>query len=249
MSLDTNDFNKQIRRSQHGLQPSFFPIVLDMTAVANGTEFEVNINPCDHIWIPTFYDVTLGQNPVVVFGAPLNAGTAIIGPNFNRAPPAPVFGAGSPVGMNIFDVWNGLEGFYQQAATIFALRFNSARSPWLLWGLSNLLSTDYTNGQFAFGQGDCMRSISGPIARMWCKKIAPAFIGGVANQLADRVILMSSLGFSQQTAGAVASAVDANTAGQPPISPMSISGGGYQITVLNSLESMELNLPEPGELR
>lgn len=250
---DTFDANKVTQRLQHGLQPSFFPIVLDMTAAATGVEYLANITPCDSIWIPTFFDASLGLNPIQTqLGQPLfppSVNQLVSGPNYNRISGGT---GGSPVGMNIFDAFSVGPAIYHQAATIFSLRFNSVSSPWLLWGLSNLLSTDFGPQTYAIGQGDCMRSISGPIARMWYKKIAPAIINGNPNSAADRVVLMSSQGYSQQTAGVVCGPLDGSGATPPAMPSQSAYGtvsGGYEITTLNSYDQLRLNLPEPGQLR
>lgn len=247
--LDTFDANRQTQRLQHGLQPSFFPIVLDMTQLTVGTEVEANINPCDSLWIPTYFDSSLGLNPAQVVNGNNSPLPSVIstGPNFNRS--AGQSHGGGPVGMNIFDVMqNG--GVFFQAATIFSLRFNTVSAPWLLWGLSNLLSADFEQN-FPGGQGDCMRSITGPIARMWYKKVAPALIGGQPTPSADRIVLLSSLGYSQVTAGVVCGMTDnTGTVTTPPSqSAYALPSGAYQITTLNSLEQEQLNLPAPGQLR
>lgn len=250
---DTFDMNRQTQRLQHGLQPSFFPIVLDMTQLAIGQEVLANINPCDSIWLPTFFDPSLGLNPMQTLnGQPGNAplpGGLVSGPNWNRISGNP---ATSPIGMNIFDCFTQGIGTYHQAATIFSLRFNSVSSPWLLWGLSNLLSTDFSPNSYAIGQGDCMRSVTGPIARMWYKKLASAIISNTSTPAADRVVLMSSLGYSQVTGGVVCGPLDltGNTpAATPSQSGYSLSSGSYQITTLNSLDQAKLGLEQPGQLR
>jgi len=129
MSVDTADFAAQTMRLKQGLQPGFFPIVIDATKYSIGQEVEVTINPCDHIWLPVFFDPSLGLNPAQTLG--LNQNSFWGGPNYNRVP-GPGAG-GQVVGMNIFDIWSivAVTG-YRQAAPIFSLRFNSVNAPWTL---------------------------------------------------------------------------------------------------------------------
>lgn len=228
MSVDTFDMSQQTTRVQHGLQQSFFPIIIDATLIAPGTEIEVNINPCDHIWMPTFYDPSLGLNP--------GQSTQVQNMQFLGPDPQSPY---TP-GLNVFDVIDTFDFIALQTATIFSLRFNSPSAPWLLWGLNTMLS--FASSGIVCGQGDTMRSISGPISRMWFKKLIPASasVSGLTNAL-DRIVLMSSLGFSQQTVGTQANIVNGNPGTeQGQLWGYSVNGGGYQTPQLNTYEQLKL---------
>lgn len=256
MSLDNADFNTTVTRQQHGFQPSFFSIVIDATQLATGQEILVNANPCDHIWLPTYFDPSLGFNPqqaICTSGTP-SIGTSNVssGPNQNRASQTAGIQPNQGVGMNFFDEWDQEGDEFFQAATIFSLRFNSVNAPWLLWGLSSLQSSDFATAGTLIGQGDCMRSITGPISRIWFKKLFPAIVARNANAAADRIVLLASLGFSQVTLGQNSGPFNITTPTQPPMSAYAVSGGGYQTTQVNTLERLKLDqmgIGQAGALR
>lgn len=283
MSVDRNDFSKEVMNQKRGASPSFWPIVVSPDGGGFGggqmdlnVEYEINVNPCDHIWLPTFFDPSIAINPCQSGGASSralgNAGTLPFqGPNAlalsDGAGGARILpGYPKPVlGMNVFDVWDQAEetqdteiygGGYAQQAAIFLLKFNSQNAPWLLWTLGDLLSQSATSFQLngyaginstsanyaATGQGDSMRSISGPISRMWVKYLqwANYCYGGasvampVFSPAASQIVLFSTLGFSELTAGAK---YPGGTGGEIAFpNTFSLNGGGYVTPQLNTIE-------------
>jgi|GEM_PF-5946896 len=299
MAIDKIDFAHQVQQNQAGLPPGFFPIILNPStggpgggAMALGQEYEVAINPCDHIWLPTFYDPSIGLNPAQNFNpvAGLYTLAPFQGPEAFTGAPQTI-----PVaGMNIFDVndcssqstggGNPTSPNVQQAA-IFSLRFNSPNAPWLLWSLSNMLNTDGSAVLFSLlgstptgalvGQGDAMRSITGPVSRLWVKYLRWAIISvydgnaqgwdfPVSSIPASQIVLMSSLGFSQQTVGAqqtafsfaeiVSGSDGANTVKSYPqanagAGAFAVAGGGYTQTKVSTLDRLELEKRGLGSTR
>jgi len=267
MSLDKNDFARSIQRRQFGLDPGFFPIVISPatggpggTQMVVGTSYAININPCDHVWLPTFYDASIGLNPAQYNGSS-NGRIPFQGPNASGWN----FGT-APIGMNVFDVndasqygGGAVTNVPVQTAAVFALQFNSPNAPWLLWTLSDLLAVDtYAFGSASaggcgcfVGSSDAMRSITGPISSMNFKLLIAAYINGYADLGASQIVLLSSLGYRQQSVGVKqsqystapinATATDAGVfpQAQGGPSPTSFGGGGYVQTNLNSLEIEE----------
>jgi len=229
MSVDKLDVASQAQQAQYGTSQSFWPIIIDaMAGGPNGTQmqigeaYELNINPCDHVWLPTYYDPSLGVNP-----AQFDPRTQTYPPNpLNPNQDAIIFG-GPPqyqtfgimnyspqIGINIFDVYDAYQQTFVQLAPMFSLRFNSPNSPWLLWGLGTNLSFDgagtlggIQNGfSQLIGRGDSMRSITGSISRIWVKLLSYAEVWNNYSQtekstspFATRIVLMSTLGFNHQT--------------------------------------------------
>lgn len=278
MALDRSDFNHQVQQQQFGLQPGFWPIILNFatgapggTQMQVGQEYEININPCDNIWLPTIYDPSIGLNPaqqtpqLTVSGITM-AATGLYGAmnafNNNIAFAGISLVAGGPGalwGINAYDLWDSsnTNAACIQTATIFSLRFNSASAPWFIWTLSDFLggaasflpvSGSATRHPWSVvGQGDAMRSISGPVSRLWVKLLAPATVDQTASFPLSQVVLLSSLGYRQQTSGAkqltwggsqdLSGDFPSDTATQ---SQYSISGGGYTQTNLTTVERIQL---------
>jgi len=258
VGFDKSDFARQIQERQFGLVPGFFPIVINPAnggpggaPMTIGESYPININPCDHIWLPTFYDASIGLNPAqdpndgsnpILFQGPMNNGW-----NVN---------VGLPMGMNVFDVFDAANSNGPvQSAVVFALQFNSNNAPWLLWSLSDLLAQDnQPNGNpggcgCVVGSGDAMRSISGPISSVNFKLLIPAIVAGEISMLGSQIVLMSSLGYRQETHGGkqvnyASSSIGGVNALYPQANggPSStfVSGGGYVQTNVNTLEHIEL---------
>jgi hypothetical protein len=255
--IDRRDFASVTSAAQAGALQSFWPIIIQTNGIALFTEIEININPCDAIWMPTVYDITCGKNPAQP--------PAQLPPGYTQPPyyvPDPIVTSGNleaGVGSNIADVYQN--GQLVQSAPVFSLRINSPNNPWLLFGLSTQIGTAYASATAPFlisGQGGCMRSITGPISRLWAKfykfanwialptsptgKAIPPQVGSSV----DTVVLMSSLGFMQQTIERVQTWDDENGAGSPTMAAWSqtIASGGYQTPQLNSADKVLLGVTE-----
>lgn len=229
--IDKQDFSRIIQEQQGGVAPQMWPIRLHpQSNEALFSPREIDINPCDHIWLPTTYDRSYGTNPVQ---------PAL----FAMIPPVAVDPA--IAGQNLIDTWETATPF--STAPVFGLRFNSPSNPWLLWTLSSMLPLEaYGPGSvnlFPFGGSSSMRSISGPISRLWVQWYKFATINGAPTIPASQVTLMSLLGFNQQSLEKqypVADFGGSITTGQPPVNTATISGGGYITPQLNTLERLAL---------
>jgi hypothetical protein len=288
VALDRSDFNHQVQQQQFGLQPGFWPIILNFatgapggTPMQVGQEYEININPCDHIWLPTIYDASIGLNPGQQTPQPTVSGITMIvtglygamnnffgNSSFSGIDPTIPGNPGALWGMNAVDLWDSSQEGTSgpeciQTATIFSLRFNSQASPWFIWSLSDFLAGGGTfldqvfhqNGS-PVGQGDCMRSISGPISRLWVKLLAPATVQMTAFLPVSQVVLLSSLGYRQQTSGAKQLSWSGNetdvgtlAADGATQSQYSVEGGGYVQTNLSTLERIALEQAGQGNTR
>ena len=267
MSVDKVDLAQTTQQVHQGNSQSFWPITLNPVSggpggsqMQLGQEYEININPCDHIWLPVMYDPSLGLNPMQPGGnayQPPAGGTGMVfyGPNYDPA------GSGNNigVGMNVFDVYDASLKVFWQRAPIFSLRFNSVNAPWFVWSLGTMMSIDTSCPVFGpwggvAGMGDSMRAISGPISRLWVKFLQFSEFYNNNNQVQNpsvdgsQVILLSCLGFSQKTVGhsqqnfsssEIQAGGDYFFGNQYGPSSLSVEGGGYVTPQLNSLERLE----------
>lgn len=258
--IDHRDFADVTGKAQAGSLQSFWPIIIQTTGIALHTEIEVNINPCDAIWMPTIFDLTISKNPAQP-PPDLPAGFPF-GPFFV---PDSIQDVGdneiAVVGSNLCDVYQN--GVLVQSAPVFSIRVNSPNNPWLLFGLSTQLGTIYATANppnLTAGQGGCMRSLTGPISRLWVKfykfgtweslPLGPVRRGvatPIENIGAASIVLMSSLGFVQQTVERVQTWDDNDPAiGGQLVGAWSqtISSGGYQTPQLNSADKWILGVKE-----
>jgi hypothetical protein len=271
--IDRRDFADVTTKAQAGALQSFWPIVIRTNNIPLQTEIEINISPCDALWCPTVYDISCGANIAQPYAVASEVysnppGGSTIPPYFMPDPTIqPRVGIGpynytAAVGANICDVYQ--DDYLVQAAAVFSIRINSPNNPWLLFGLSTMIPTRYAGGtgyypegMYPAGQGGCMRSITGPISRLWVKfyrfatwyelpttegQSTPpvtADPAGVSN-----LVLMSSLGFMQQTVERVQTR---DTRLTPPLVAawsQTIASGGYQIPQLNSADKLFLGVKE-----
>jgi len=263
MALDRADFANQVQQQQFGLPPTFWPIVIDPSSGAPGgqqmqlgQDYEIPINPCDAIWLPQMFDPSIYTGNYPYFQENY---AGILQP---ALPECAV-----QIGQNVYDVYDaGDSGTWIQQAPIFSLRFNVPSAPWLLWSLSNIMAND-VNPSLAgesgcyFGTSDSMRSISGPISRLWVKFLKFAYWQNQPNPaptndpLGSAVVLLSSLGYRQSTIGvaqrsSASSPVGTNGTTVPGVFPQAVTGlvnfgyesGGFVQTNVNSLDRAELDL-------
>lgn len=251
MGLDQQDMNRSTQNIQQGGMAQFFPIIIDPTNFKVGQEVEIPVNPCDHVWLPVFFDMSLGINPFQIEPA---ANNYAVGPFNGNAAVVPF------MGMNVIDI-NDPTGTsstgMQTQAPIFALRFNTLSNPWLIWSLSKMLTPNRgvvpvgASSLSTMGMGDAMRSITGPIARLWYKLLMPTLLEDVPQTLNySRVVLLSTLGYSQQTTGFANDYQEMDPSGL--VNPLavtatgySVSGGGYVTPQLNTVERMAANNATP----
>jgi hypothetical protein len=254
MSLDRADFAAVTTGAQAGtLTPSFWPIIIATIGIALQAEIEININPCDAIWMPSLYDVSIMRNPAQ---PPPNLPSGWQ-PPYYVPDPIQINGLDYPVvGCNPGDVYQN--GQLIQSAPVFSIRINSPNNPWLLFGMSTQLGTAYAAANapnLVAGAGGCMRSITGPISRLWVKfskfgtwnsaTLPKDVRAGIVNEGNSAIVLMSSLGFAQQTFE-VNRSWDLTEAGvyNTLAYSQSISSGGYSTPQLNTADRKVL-----GELR
>jgi hypothetical protein len=254
MSLDAQDFASVTGAAQGGRVQSFWPILIATTGAALQSEMEVNINPCDAIWMPTVFDLGISKNPVqpppqlppsIPFG-PVYVPDSLLNTTTTET---------AVVGANLCDVYQN--GVLVQSAPVFSIRVNTPNNPWLLFGLSTQIGTAYASANepnLIAGQGGCMRSLTGPISRLWVKfyrfgtweslPFGPVQ-RGVDNVGLSSVVLMSSLGFQQQTIERVATWDSSGGAGGASIASQwsqSIVSGGYSTPQLNSADKAYLGV-------
>ena len=268
--IDRRDFADVTTRAQAGALQSFWPIVIPTKGIALLAEIEININPCDAIWMPTVYDVSIGTNPAQPFGVAPGEQFPFPGQAPYYLPDPTQRGSNyvAIVGANIPDVYQN--GQLVQSAPVFSIRINSPNNPWLLFGLSTQIPAKWASTassgapNLSAGQGGCMRSITGPISRLWVKfyrfaawvtlPTTPAG-GGVIPIGPDpdvngfsTVVLLSSLGFMQQTIEAVRTWDLNNEAGGAgalmAAYSQTIASGGYAIPQLNSADKIFLGVRE-----
>jgi hypothetical protein len=253
MSIDQVDFAHVTTQAQAGGLQSFWPILITTAGIALQTEFEVNINPCDAIWMPTIFDLSISKNPAqpppnlppgVLFPPPVYVPDSIIDLGGNEIP---------VVGANLCDVYQN--GVLVQSAPVFSIRVNSPNNPWLLFGLSTQIGTAYASSNLpnlVAGQGGCMRSLTGPISRLWVKfykfgtweTMTPQAVKqGVENVGLSAIVLMSSLGFQQQTIEQGRSWDATGVDSQSTLAwAQTISSGGYTTPQLNTADRKALGV-------
>lgn len=253
--IDRRDFASVTTAAQAGALQSFWPIIIQTKDLAIHTEIEININPCDAIWMPTVFDLSISQNPAQP--PPTNLPPSIpFGPFYVPDPVVDVSGESiAVVGANLCDVYQN--GVLVQAAPVFSIRINSPNNPWLLFGLSTQIGSVFASGNaphLVAGQGGCMRSITGPISRLWVKfyKFATweslpfgPIQRGVQNVGLSSIVLMSSLGFMQQTVERGSTWDDDGSGGQTASTwTQTIASGGYQTPQINSADKVLLGVIE-----
>jgi len=266
MSVDVNDFNQSTVRAQRGDAISFWPITLPATVANVGREISIHINPCDGLWMPEFYDAALNLPPWVPTPPVDSTNTALISPaatpwffpSLTRQNSGPAYNQPPVIGANLTDNFDrsiqdstgGIAVAQVVSAPIFSLKINSTSNVPMLFGLSTLLSGNYSgvNPYSPFGvtgQGSMLRSISGPISALFFKLIVPAAVWSYTDdtlyQFDDRPLLLSSLGYSQQSVG-----YSQNQSTSADVSLNSPSGiaygsGGYATPQLNTLDQMQLD--------
>jgi hypothetical protein len=239
VSFDKQNFARTVSEQQAGISPQMWPIKLDPTngvppgpaTVGLNSPYEVEINPCDCIWLPITYDKSYGVNGI-------------------QSDPAWSYGFVDPAiaGSNIFEMWDAQSNWLTFEPPIFGLRFNSPNNPWLLWGLGTLQASSQMYGNavqnFRSGGASLMRSITGPISRLWCQyyKWGGVRYGHAPDNFVatyQQVILLSMLGFRQETREFMQPATNIVAAPDmviPPETWTSLSCGGYRTTDLNSAD-------------
>ena len=227
MSFDKQNFARTIQEQHAGISPQMWPIMCpDNGHLVLQHPYEININPCDCLWIPATYDASYGPNPAqydtymgTFFPSPQTIGQNVVD----------IFGPTPQVGVMV-------------GAPNFSLRFNTPNNPWILFGLS-------TGSTFArwgsggvgispVGASTFMRSITGPISRLWIKYNAFAYVPNpnVLPLGANQILLMSMLGYSQSSFNRLYPYADPGGANSsaPPSYFYETSCGGYRTSDLNS---------------
>ena len=230
--IDQQDFSAVVQKQQDGRSNSFWPIQISFSGVSLNQPFEVNISPCDHLYLPSTYDKSYGINPVQQQAA--DGGFIYLGPDPSIA------------GINMAD---GINDTVTQECAVFGLRFNSPNNPWFLWGLGMMtaVNDNTATGAGCAGQAQTMRSITGPISRMWAQIYRYASVsGGSENVQGDfsQIVLISMLGYKHSSPEfMLADVVDADnpTETQPGVTQIiPVDGGGYVTPQLNTLERLRL---------
>jgi hypothetical protein len=242
MSIDHADFAAVTQQAQQGSLQSFWPIAIATLATMQlRTEYEINIQPCDSIWMPVCYDLSIARN---IAQAPTKtSGQWEFSPT--PGPSAPVDSSGVPlpdIGYNVTDVYNPTSKTWSQLAPVFSIRVNTTGNPWLPFGLSTLMGQPMAGSGISNtpAQGGAMRSITGPISRLWVKFYEWGQCGGslpVPGNFPGQqnlVVLMSSLGFAQTTYETVSNGVASGL--------QVVSSGGYFTPQLNSANKKYLGM-------
>jgi hypothetical protein len=249
VSFDKQNFARTVQEQQGGISPQMWPILCpDNGHLVVDQPYEISINPCDSIWLPATFDKSYGTNPLQnisftnrYFPNPAHAGANAYDVNessVNPTPPSAPYLSPAIV-----------------AAPLFALRFNSPNNPWLLWGLGNGFnpaSLGYwgtvTAGQTPMtplGHSTLMRSISGPISRLWITyRALGACWGGPTPVGMNQIVLLSSLGYSQSSLDHSQPVLDpfGIFLAPPPIYDFPLSSGGYRSPDLNSADLLALGV-------
>lgn len=267
MAQDRADFQETAASQlRGGGQPQIAAIIINPltggpggSPMQLGQSYPVNFNPCDGLWLPGIYDASLGLNPQQQQPDGSLPDPYLFGGSYS--------GNGGQAGLwgiNAWDLWDqsqaaqGNSGLVQ-AAAVFALQFNSTSAPWLVWSLSDFLKPDVvmpviapapTSGGLV-GFGDAMRSVSGPISSMnvkylqWASAYDVSGQGGIVSVPASRIVLLSTIGLSQQTLGSKQNAFASAGLGaagtawpQQTLTPTQygVGSGGYVQTNINTLE-------------
>jgi hypothetical protein len=259
MSVDKSDVSLEAQTNLQNIAPQMWAISIGNPAWQLNVPYEIGITPCDHIWMPACYDPSIATMPTDFVAALKDATpsggqqTAVLqAVNYNTFPvydPSSTYTSGGNPTLI--------------APPLFSLRFNSINAPWLCWGTPlppiGFTAPGSVSGQpsaLPVGASDGMRSISGIITRLWVKynswaQYATANVHSY-NAAGSGVVLLSSMGFRQQTPGTISFA--ANYADGTPSTGFSqlstsIEGGGYTTPQLNTTERAILeNLGQPGAL-
>jgi hypothetical protein len=132
VSIDRRDLARVIKEQQGGISPQMWPIRISPAelGISLNSAMEIQINPCDLLWMPSTYDKSYGPNPYQTPSSFVS---------HNCVDP-------TVAGQNICDLWEyatqgGYASWYQQAP-VFALRFNTPNNPWVLFGLSTLMTSE-----------------------------------------------------------------------------------------------------------
>lgn len=248
MSFDKQNFARTVQEQQAGISPQMWPIMCrDNGSLVLNQPYEISINPCDCVWLPYTYDKSYGVNPGQLNAqtSPFLASPAIAGANVSDVR----FAGKNPV-VTTFS-WAPLI-----LAPIFGLRFNSPNNPWLLWGLGDPTLVQASGagrwgsgappdgGLMPIGGSTLMRSITGPISRLWIQyyQFALTIFNAAATTPTglNQIVLMSMAGFSQQSFDRRSVVVD-DTAdpvllAPPPLDNGVVACGGYHTTDLNSAD-------------
>ena len=248
MSFDKQNFARSVAEQQAGIAPQMWPIKIDPGTgtgrVSLNSPFEIEINPCDSIWLPFTYDKSYGVHPI------------------QNDPAVGYFWSNPAVcGANMYEIYdthpNGPNFPFQFTPPTFGLRFNSPNNPWLLWGLACASMGAYgtppgssplqawgstapsvPRGYARQGAASMMRSITGPISRLWCQFYLWAEVNGAPYAASQQVMLMSMLGFNQETREFVQPVGDFQGVlpGPPAETQTALNCGAYRTTDLNSAD-------------
>lgn len=237
MSLDKTNFALQVKEQQGGIAPQFWPILCpDNGNLVLNQPYEICINPCDAIWLPITYDKSYGPNAWQT----------------SKTQPSQWMMDPSIAGQNICDVidYSGNEAFAAIPAVIqapvFGLRFNSPNNPWTLWSLAQTVNNWQPWGAGAgmgpFGSTTFMRSITGPISRLWIQYYFFAAHPGLAEPPSEiggnQIVLISSLGYSTTNIESQYNVMDAHKllTTPPPALQRTIAAGGYITPQMNTAD-------------
>ena len=243
--VDATDFSAVVQAQQQGGANTWTPILLPAPAIISGqqpVETEINIQPCDCIWLPATYDPSYGINVAQQQGK--------IGPPMDEQT------GQYPWAVNVQDKYSlgkfeaGVP-FITSQAPIWGLRFNSPNNPWLLWTLARCMDVTQWGddgsgdpvGQQLVGIGGGMRCLTGPISRLWARLYRAASVSGVNDTRVNNTYLISSLGYNQVTPETSQAYDDTpnsiigvnSVLTQPaPLSTAGTHGGGYVTPQINS---------------
>ena len=228
MSFDKQNFARTVQEQQAGISPQMWPIKLNPGAISLNSPFEVDINPCDCIWLPYTYDKSYGQ------------------PTRYRLPGGimPITCDPTICGQNFADILDAGQGVWVMQAPIIGLRFNSPNNPWMLWSLGGPFTVGTwglapSSGKYRpVGYASMMQSLTGPISRIWCQYYRWGIFYGNSVAAWQQIVLMSMAGFSHQSTATIDPIFDGNggLTALPPTIYQSISSGGYRTTDLNSAD-------------
>jgi hypothetical protein len=244
VSVDQTDFAAVSQRNRQNIGQSMWPILLDATAVGVGIEFEIPINPCDSIWLPTNCDPALFNNSD--FAALVQA---IVSP----ATPGNRLEQGGFNSYALIDTG----GSFVFLPPVWGLRFNTASNPRQLWGTSAVILINNNSGPaFLAGASDVTRSISGQISRLFATLIFPGVFNNTPSpqdSTINKVLLISSIGYRTSIVGESISTLNI-AAGDIGGSDWGIQqqnssfeAGGYVTPQMNTAERAILeNIGQPG---
>lgn len=238
MSFDKTNFALSVQQQQGGIAPQMWPIKCpDNGSLALNQPYEININPCDAIWLPITYDKSYGPNAWQT----------------SKTTPSQWMIDPTIAGQNICDVidYSGNANLTVIPAVIqapiFGLRFNSPNNPWTLWSLAQTANNGWQNwgagsGSAPFGSTTFMRSITGPISRLWIQYYFFAAHPGLGSPATEtggnQIILMSSLGYSTTSVESQCNVLDSHKilTSPPPNLQRTIVAGGYKMPDMNTAD-------------